>query len=424
MKDILLIGSGGREAAIAWKLRKDGDVGTIYALPGNGGLSETCTNVPIGATDLEAIIKFARTHKVDFAIVTPDNPLVMGLVDRLEAVGIPCFGPSGTAAMLEGSKAFAKNFMKRWDIPTASYEIFSDEGQALDFLASCSYPVVLKANGLAFGKGVSIVQDKDAATMCIKEMMENLKFGQSGQTVVIEELLEGPEVSLLCFTDGTHIKEMVTSMDHKRIGDGDTGPNTGGMGCIAPNPFYTPQIARTCREKILLPTITGMQKEGRSFKGCLYVGLMLTKDGPKVIEYNCRFGDPETQVILPLLESKLLPIMEATRNGTLDRVPIIFSTNRSAACLVLANNGYPISFEKHKEINIPKMKSVVFPSGICKEEGHCYTDGGRVLGLAATALTLKEALQQVYGDAEKISFEGKYYRRDIGQKALEKLGEN
>ena len=424
MKDILLIGSGGREAAIAWKLKSEEEVGTIYAVPGNGGMADICTCVNIDITDNAAVVAFAQEKQIDFAVVTPDNPLVAGMVDALEAAGIPSFGPNAQAAIIEGSKAFAKDFMERWNIPTAQCRIFNEEDKALAYLATCHYPLVLKADGLALGKGVLIVESEAEAIAGVKQMMEDLKFGDSGKTIVIEEFLEGPEISLLCFTDGETIKEMVTSMDHKRIGDGDTGPNTGGMGCIAPSPFYTSAIAKECREKILLPTIRGMKEEKRTFKGCLYFGLMLTKEGTKVIEYNCRFGDPETQVIMPLLQSDLLPIMEATRNGNLADVEVTFKKDTAAACVVLASKGYPVAYEKHKEITFSDGCGLVFCAGVTKEEGKYYTNGGRVMGLSATAPTLKEALAKAYQNSKHVAFTGKYYRTDIGKKALKALGDN
>ena len=343
--NIMLIGGGGREHAILRGLRQNPAVETVYALPGNGGMAQEAVCTGIGATDLDGIVAFAKEHPVDYAVVAPDDPLVLGCVDRLTELGIPCFGPSAKAAIIEGSKAFSKDLMKKYHIPTAQYEIFTELEQALAYLDDAPIPTVIKADGLALGKGVIIAQTRQEAKQAVTDMMAGGKFGKSGTTVVIEEFLEGPEVSVLAFTDGVCVKPMVSSMDHKRAKDGDEGLNTGGMGTVAPNPYYTTQIAQRCMDEIFLPTIRAMEQEGRMFKGCLYFGLMLTKDGPKVIEYNCRFGDPETQVVLPLLESDLLTVMQACTNGTLEKTPVAFS-DKSACCVVTASAGYPESYAK------------------------------------------------------------------------------
>lgn len=416
--NILVVGGGGREHAVIKKLRKNPEVSEIFALPGNGGIAADATCVPIGATDLDGIVRFARENQVDYAVVTPDDPLVLGCVDRLNEVGIPCFGPRANAAILEGSKAFAKDLMKRYGIPTARYETFTELSAALEYINTQPAPLVVKADGLALGKGVLICRTRREAEQAVTDMMVNGKFGASGATVVIEEFLEGPEVSVLAFTDGTTVKPMVSSMDHKRAQDGDLGLNTGGMGTVAPNPYYTPETARRCMEEIFLPTIRAMAAEGRPFTGCLYFGLMLTQEGPKVIEYNCRFGDPETQVVLPLLESDLLTIMEATAKGTLSETPVQFS-DKSACCLVLASQGYPKSYETGYPITIPAdLDAQVFVAGAKLEEGVLKTSGGRVLGVTAVGDTLQEAIDKAYREGAKVTFENAYYRKDIGARAL------
>ena len=342
---ILVVGGGGREHAIIKKLKENQSVETVYALPGNGGMAEDAVCVPIGATDIEKIVDFAVENKIDYAVVAPDDPLVLGAVDALNGKGIPCFGPKANAAIIEGSKVFSKNLMKKYSIPTAEYEVFNDMDSALRYLETAPIPTVIKADGLALGKGVIIAQTRQEAREAVKSMMADKVFGKSGEHIVIEEFLTGPEVSVLSFTDGKTVKPMISSMDHKRAGDNDTGLNTGGMGTVAPNPYYTPEIARECMEKIFLPTIQAMNAEGRTFTGCLYFGLMLTPKGPKVIEYNCRFGDPETQVVLPLLESDLLTVMQATTNGTLAETEVKFS-DKNACCVILASKGYPVSYKK------------------------------------------------------------------------------
>ena len=414
---LLVVGGGGREHAIIRKLKENPAVEQIYALPGNGGMEEAeCVN--IGAKDIPAIVQFAVDHAVDYAVVAPDDPLVLGAVDALEAAGVPCFGPRADAAMIEGSKVFSKNLMKKYGIPTARYETFDDPEDALDYLRLADYPIVIKADGLALGKGVVIPTDYPEAERELRAIMCEKKFGKSGDRIVIEEYLEGPEVSVLAFTDGKTLKPMVSSMDHKRALDGDKGQNTGGMGTIAPNPYYTPEIAARCEKEIFLPTVRAMNAEGRTFRGCLYFGLMITRDGPKVIEYNCRFGDPETQVVLPLLESDLLTVMQATTNGTLAETEVRFSAG-CACCVVLASGGYPGKYETGKEITIPEaLKPSVYIAGARREGEKLLTSGGRVLGAVAVGSTLPEAIRSAYAIADQITFEGAFCRRDIGQKAL------
>lgn len=421
---ILVIGSGGREHAIIKKIKQNKNVSEIYAIPGNGGIERDAICINIKATDINAIKDFAKKNNIDYAIVTPDDPLVAGLVDALEEIKIPCFGPNKNAAIIEGSKVFAKNLMKKYKIPTAEYETFESYDKAIEYLKTAPMPTVIKADGLALGKGVIIAETKEKAFDTVKNIMKDKAFGKSGDRIVIEEFLEGVEVSILSFTDGKTIIPMISSMDHKRIGDKDTGLNTGGMGTIAPNPYYTKEIAKECFDKIFIPTISAMNKEGRTFKGCLYFGLMITKDGAKVIEYNCRFGDPETQVILPLLKSDLLDIMIATTNGNLDKVKVEFE-NKSAACIIMASEGYPLEYKKGFAINIPKdIIERVYFAGVKKENEKLLTNGGRVLGITNIADTLDKAIKLSYEDAKQISFEGAYYRKDIGEKALLKKGNN
>lgn len=421
---ILVIGSGGREHAIIKKIKQNKNVSEIYAIPGNGGIERDAICIDIKATDINAIKDFAKKNNIDYAIVTPDDPLVAGLVDALEEIKIPCFGPNKNAAIIEGSKVFAKNLMKKYKIPTAKYETFESYDKAIEYLKTAPMPTVIKADGLALGKGVIIAETKEKAFDTVKNIMKDKAFGKSGDRIVIEEFLEGVEVSILSFTDGKTIIPMISSMDHKRIGDKDTGLNTGGMGTIAPNPYYTKEIAKECFDKIFIPTISAMNKEGRTFKGCLYFGLMITKYGAKVIEYNCRFGDPETQVILPLLKSDLLDIMIATTNGNLDKVKVEFE-NKSAACIIMASEGYPLEYKKGFAINIPKdIIERVYFAGVKKENEKLLTNGGRVLGITNIADTLDKAIKLSYEDAKQISFEGAYYRKDIGEKALLKKGNN
>ena len=418
---ILVVGGGGREHAIIKKLRENPAVTEIYALPGNGGMAGQAKCVPIAATDIDGIVEFARTHPVDYAVVTPDDPLVLGCVVRLNAIGIPCFGPKQNAAMLEGSKAFAKGLMKKYGIPTANYQVFTRLDEALAYLETAPMPTVVKADGLALGKGVLICTTRAEAEQAVTDMMVNAKFGASGATVVIEEFLEGPEVSVLAFTDGKTVKPMVSSMDHKRAGDGDTGLNTGGMGTVAPNPYYTPEIAQQCMAEIFLPTIRAMAAEGRPFTGCLYFGLMLTKTGPKVIEYNCRFGDPETQVVLPLLKSDLLTVMQATTNGTLAETPVEFS-DQWACCVITASAGYPEHYAKGFPITMTAEAAAhTDVAGAKLADGRLVTAGGRVTGTTAVAGTLAGAIREAYRLANQVEFANAYRRRDIGQRALQAL---
>ncbi|MBQ7339846.1 MAG: phosphoribosylamine--glycine ligase [Clostridia bacterium] len=415
---VLVVGSGGREHAIIKKIKENKKVETIYALPGNGGMEKDATCVNIGATELDKIVEFAVNNKIDYAVVAPDDPLVLGLVDLLEEKGISCFGPRKNAAIIEGSKVFSKNLMKKYNIPTAEYEVFDDYEKAKEYLKTAPIPTVIKADGLALGKGVLICLTREEALDGLKSIMLDKAFGKSGDNVVIEEFLEGPEVSVLAFTDGKTLAPMVSSMDHKRIGDNDTGLNTGGMGTVAPNPYYTEDIAKECMEKIFIPTIDAMNKENRTFKGCLYFGLMLTKKGPKVIEYNCRFGDPETQVVLPLLKTDLLDVMMATSNGELDKINVEF-LSKHACCVIMASKGYPTSYKKGFEIEIPlDVEERTFIAGAKLEDGVLKTSGGRVLGITNIADSLTEAIEKSYKDVDRVTFEGATFRKDIGQKAL------
>ena len=416
---ILVVGGGGREHAIIKKLKENPQVTEIFALPGNGGIAADAVCVNIGAKDIPQIVEFAVSHGVDYAVVAPDDPLVLGAVDALEVKGIPCFGPRANAAIIEGSKVFAKDLMKKYHIPTAQYEVFTDMESALRYLDTAPVPTVIKADGLALGKGVIIAQTRQEAKEAVQSMMQDKVFGKSGDQIVIEEFLTGPEVSVLSFTDGETVVPMISSMDHKRAGDGDTGLNTGGMGTVAPNPYYTAEVAQRCMEEIFLPTIRAMKAEGRTFRGCLYFGLMLTPNGPKVIEYNCRFGDPETQVVLPLLESDLLTIMQATTNGTLAQTEVKFRDDY-ACCVILASKGYPTAYEKGYPISIPgEIASHVYVAGAAQKDGQLVTSGGRVLGVTAIADSLKDAIREAYAMAETIRFDNCYYRHDIGARALE-----
>ncbi len=415
---VMVIGGGGREHAIIKKLKESKEITELYALPGNGGIAEDAVCVNISATDIAAQVKFATENKIDYAVVAPDDPLCLGAVDELTKAGVPCFGPDKKAAIIEGSKVFSKNLMKKYGIPSAAYEIFDNPESALSYLETAPFPAVIKADGLALGKGVIIAETREAAKRAVRDIMEDKVFGKSGEKIVIEEFLTGPEVSVLSFTDGETVIPMISSMDHKRALDGDKGLNTGGMGTIAPNPYYTPEIAKQCMEKIFLPTVNAMNAEGRTFKGCLYFGLMLTADGPKVIEYNCRFGDPETQVVLPLLESDLFTVMRAVTNGTLKNTEVRFK-NCAAACVIIASGGYPVSYRKGFEIKMEEsVKDSVYVAGAEIKNGRLVTSGGRVLGVTATALTLKEAICAAYEKAEKVSFNNAFYRKDIGSKAL------
>ena len=449
---ILVIGGGGREHAIIKKLKENKTVTQIIAIPGNGGIARDATCVQMNIQDIDAVAAYAKEQAIDYCVVAPDDPLVAGMVDAMNALGIPCFGPDKKAAIIEGSKIFSKNLMKQYGIPTAAYESFTDMDAALSYLDTQSAPIVVKADGLALGKGVILASTIDEAKAAVRNMMEGGQFGDSGRRVVIEEFLTGPEVSVLAFTDGKTLIPMVSSMDHKRALDNDEGLNTGGMGTIAPNPYYTEAVAKECMETIFLPTMEAMNKEGRTFKGCLYFGLMLTPDGPKVIEYNCRFGDPETQVVLPLLKSDLLTIMQAVTNETLAETEVVFDSG-SACCVVMASGGYPQAYEKGKEITIPEdLWDSVYVAGAAAGESagtgtmthfsthseqpkmleqkrvivpvphdspaSLITSGGRVLNVVATAPTLREAIDAAYKKVERIHFDGAHYRRDIGQRAL------
>ncbi len=439
---IMVVGGGGREHAIIKKIKENKAVEKIYALPGNGGIAADAECVAISATDIDKITEFAKARAIDYAIVAPDDPLVAGCVDRLEEAGIKCFGPRANAAIIEGSKVFSKNLMKKYGIPTAAYEVFTDMKSALEYVKDAPIPTVIKADGLALGKGVIIANTRKEAEAAIISMMRDKQFGASGDQIVIEEFLEGPEVSVLSFTDGKTVVPMVSSMDHKRAGDGDTGLNTGGMGTVAPNPYYTDKVAKECMEKIFLPTIEAMKKEGRTFKGCLYFGLMITKDGPKVIEYNCRFGDPETQVVLPLLKTDLLDIMRAVTDERLSEIKVEFE-DKSACCVILASKGYPLSYEKGFAITADSgvwehvyvagaklvhedevkrgeesIKGIRDEYAPAPEGMRLVNSGGRVLGCTAVADTLKEAVDKAYKYAGKIHFENAYYRKDIGARAL------
>ena len=415
---IMVIGGGGREHAIIKKLKENKEIEKIYALPGNGGIAQDAECVAVGATDIKGAVDFAKSNNIDFCVVTPDDPLVLGMADALREIDVPCFGPSKDAAIIEGSKVFSKNLMKKYGIPTAEYEVFSDMESALKYAQTCPIPTVIKADGLALGKGVIIAMTREEAVDAIHSMMEDKIFGESGSNVVIEEFLEGPEISVLSFTDGKTVVPMISSMDHKRALDNDMGLNTGGMGTVAPNPYYTPDVARECMDKIFLPTINAMNAEGRSFKGCLYFGLMLTKNGPKVIEYNCRFGDPETQVVLPLLESDLFTIMKAVENGELTEDLVKFSS-KHACCVVMASEGYPTKYDKGFEITFDDgVDACIYVAGAALKDGKVVTSGGRVLGVTATADSLEEAIAKSYKAVEGVHFDNAFYRKDIGQRAL------
>ena len=416
---IMVVGGGGREHAIIKKLKENKEITKIYALPGNGGIAADAECYPISATDVDSIVNFAVENKIDFAVVAPDDPLVLGAVDALEAKGIPCFGPNKLAARIEGSKVFSKNLMRNYGIPTADYHVFSDADEALAFVADCALPTVVKADGLALGNGVVIATTHEEAEDAVRAAMLDKVFGESGSEIVIEEFLTGPEVSVLAFTDGENIAPMVSSMDHKRAHDNDEGLNTGGMGTIAPNPYYTADIAKQCMDTIFLPTLKAMKAEGCPFKGCLYFGLMITPNGPKVIEYNCRFGDPETQVVLPLLKTDLYTVMRACRDGNLNEIKVEFA-NESACCVIMASDGYPKSYAKGFEITLPEKEDNrdIYVAGAALKDGKLVTSGGRVLGVTATAETLEKAIFDAYSYVEKTHFENAYYRHDIGARAL------
>lgn len=422
---ILVVGGGGREHAIIKKLKENKSVTEIFACPGNGGIAADATCVAIGATEIDKIVEFAYTNKIDFCVVAPDDPLVLGCVDALEAHSIPCFGPDKKAAIIEGSKVFSKDLMKKYNIPTAKYEVFSQPEKAMEYIkAESTYPTVIKADGLALGKGVIIAENELQALDAVKSIMEDKKFGASGNSIVVEEFLEGPEVSVLSFTDGKTVVPMISSMDHKRALDGDKGLNTGGMGTVAPNPYYTENIADECMKKIFLPTVEAMNKEGRTFKGCLYFGLMITKNGPKVIEYNCRFGDPETQVVLPLLESDLLTVMQAVHDEKLAQTEVKFSSG-CAACVVVASGGYPVEYKKGIPMDMGNSEKsdgvTVYHAGTALKDDRLVTSGGRVLGVTATGSNLEQALKKAYNAVDEIKFEGAFHRNDIGQRALKAL---
>ena len=418
---IMVVGGGGREHAIIKKIKQSSLADEIYALPGNGGIAKDATCVNIGAKDIDGIVKFAVDNKIDYAIVAPDDPLVLGAVDALNNAGVPCFGPRANAAIIEGSKIFSKNLMKKYGIPTAAYEVFTEMNAAIEYLKDAPIPTVIKADGLALGKGVVIAMTRDEAVDAVRSMMEDKVFGASGSKIVIEEFLSGPEVSVLSFTDGKTVVPMVSSMDHKRAHDNDEGLNTGGMGTIAPNPYYTEALAEECMEKIFIPTINAMNAEGRTFKGCLYFGLMITADGPKVIEYNCRFGDPETQVVLPLLEGDLLEIMMACTEGTLDSKNVKFS-DKSACCVIMASEGYPSKYQSGYEITVEDgIEAEVYVAGAKLEDGKILSAGGRVLGVTAVGDTLAGAIDKAYANVPKVSFANAFYRHDIGAKALKAL---
>ena len=415
---ILVVGGGGREHAIIKKLKLNPAIAEVFALPGNGGIAADATCVNIGAKDIDNIVKFACENSIDYAVVAPDDPLVLGCVDALEDKGIPCFGPRANAAIIEGSKVFSKNLMKKYGIPTAAYEVFTDMDAALRYLETAPIPTVIKADGLALGKGVIIAMTRQEALDAVRSMMADKVFGTSGDQIVIEEFLTGPEVSVLAFTDGNCVKPMVSSMDHKRAGDNDTGLNTGGMGTVAPNPYYTDDVAKECMDTIFLPTMRAMNAEGRTFKGCLYFGLMLTSNGPKVIEYNCRFGDPETQVVLPLLESDLLTVMQATTNGTLAETEVKFA-DKHACCVITASAGYPASYGKGYPITMTEEANIhTYVAGAALKDGKLVTSGGRVTGTTAIAGTLADAVKEAYRIADGVQFENAYRRSDVGQRAL------
>ena len=421
---VLVVGSGGREHALVRSLMRSPEITALYCAPGNAGIACDAVCLPVKATDIDGMVLAARENGIDFAVVAPDDPLVMGMVDRLEAEGIPCFGPNADAAIIEGSKVFSKGLMKKYGLPTADYEVFDSPEAALGYIKEKGrYPAVVKANGLALGKGVVIAQNEQEAADALHSIMEDKIFGASGNKVVVEEFLTGPEVSVLAFTDGKTIRPMVSSMDHKRALDGDEGLNTGGMGTVAPNPFYTKDIADVCMRDIFLPTVRAMRSEGRPFKGCLYFGLMLTPDGPKVIEYNCRFGDPETQVVLPLLETDLFSVMRAVRDERLAELDIRWK-NGAAACVIAASGGYPVSYKKGYAIdgldeNGQRPDAEIFHAGTARADGRFVTAGGRVLGVTCTADTLSEALDRSYSAIEKLGFTDMHFRRDIGRRALE-----
>ena len=427
MKNILVVGGGGREHAIIMKLAESKNVGKLYCTPGNGGISKYAECFNVGATDIDGVVALAKQLKVDMVVVAPDDPLVLGMVDALQAEGFMTFGPKANAAIIEGSKVFSKELMKKYNIPTAFYEVFTESDKAVEYLKKQnSYPAVIKADGLALGKGVIIAQNEEEAVQAVHDMIDELKFGKSSARIVIEEFLTGPEVSVLSFTDGKTMIPMISSMDHKRAYDNDEGLNTGGMGTVSPNPYYTEEIAKECMEKIFIPTMNAMNAEGRTFEGCLYFGLMLTPKGPKVIEYNCRFGDPETQVVLPMLDADLYEVFEAIYNHELDKADIKIKSG-SCACVVMASGGYPEKYDKGIEMfGFDEKGQVdgcfVYHAGTkLSDDGKFLTNGGRVIGVTANADNLVNALEKAYEGVKKITFDKAHYRKDIGQKALKAL---
>ncbi len=416
---VMVVGGGGREHALVKALAKSPEIGLLFCLPGNGGIAQDAICVPIAAKDIAGLVAFATENSIDFAVVAPDDPLVLGAVDALAAAGVPCFGPDKKAAEIEGSKVFSKGLMQKYGIPTAQYATFSDLPAALAYIRRQPLPLVIKADGLALGKGVIIAHTAEEAEEAARQMLEGGRFGQSGRQVVIEQFLTGPEVTVLTFTDGKTLVPMVSSMDHKRAREGDKGLNTGGMGAIAPNPYYTEEIARRCMAEIFLPTVAALASEGRPFKGCLYFGLMLTPQGPKVIEYNCRFGDPEAQAVLSLLDSDLFSILRATAEGRLAEAEVRFKSG-AACCVVVASEGYPESYETGFPISFEAgMDAEVFIAGAKQQGGRLITGGGRVLGVTATGDTLAAAVEKAYQNVQKVHFQNAYFRRDIGKTALE-----
>lgn len=420
---VLVVGGGGREHALVRKIKESKKVDEIFCTPGNGGISYDAKCFDVAATDIEGVVNLAKEIKADLVVVAPDDPLVAGMVDALNEAGFKTFGPRANAAIIEGSKVFSKELMQKYNIPTAEYKVFDNAEEAIDYIKERNeFPTVIKADGLALGKGVIIPENLDDAIAGVKEIMEDKIFGASGNNIVVEEFLTGPEVSVLAFTDGKCVKPMVSSMDHKRALDGDKGFNTGGMGTVSPNPYYTQDVAKECMDKIFIPTINAMNNEGRTFKGCLYFGLMITPKGPKVIEYNCRFGDPETQVVLPRLKTDIVDIFEAIDNETLSDLDVEWSDD-ACACVIMASGGYPKSYPKGIEItglsNGQLDGVTVYHAGTKLQDNKLVTSGGRVLGVTALGDTLENALKKSYDAVEKIHFEGAHYRRDIGKRALE-----
>lgn len=420
---VLVVGGGGREHALVRKIKESKKVDEIFCTPGNGGISYDAKCFDVAATDIDGVVNLAKEIKADLVVVAPDDPLVAGMVDALKEAGFKTFGPRANAAIIEGSKVFSKELMQKYNIPTAEYKVFDNAEEAIEYIKERNeFPTVIKADGLALGKGVIIPENLDDAIAGVKEIMEDKIFGASGNNIVVEEFLTGPEVSVLAFTDGKCVKPMVSSMDHKRALDGDKGLNTGGMGTVSPNPYYTQEVAKECMDKIFMPTINAMNNEGRTFKGCLYFGLMITPKGPKVIEYNCRFGDPETQVVLPRLKTDIVDIFEAIDNETLSDLDVEWSDD-ACACVIMASGGYPKSYPKGIEItglsNGQLDGVTVYHAGTKLQDNKLVTSGGRVLGVTALGDTLENALKKSYDAVEKIHFEGAHYRRDIGKRALE-----